>query len=755
MTAHVQHQVEANVNVHDKASGPLGLIAKAAGRMNNAFEHATNLVGTFAGGMAAGFAAFEIGDAVKETSEFVKQIDRMSVISKMPVARTEALVRTFEKAGVGASEVEGIMFRLNRQADKLDFRMDHTGKSIKTGPLAMMEEMGVSLRDGPDKAMIALADKVKAGRIDVSRLASAFWLSKDKAYDLHKVLVQGGDQLKKNLEEAKKHNIVNATLLAANKKFVQAQRDMKLGWEHIKQAFGAAMIPVLAELTEKVARNMDQWVEKAREFGETLGKFLKQHHQTILTIGKLLVAQFSLQKLTGRGIVGTAGMMLGGAKALTGLLGFGAGGGAAAGGTAAAGGAAAAGGVALGPLLAVIAAIAAIVGAIYITWKAISQNVNGIKDKLVAVWDRIAVHFEAIWETFKATASPLLKWLDKVFSKQGGFGKFMMTLLPMALLNFLKAVELALHFARAAHLYAQMMWEQWKRVWGILVRLKNDLTDLFMDIYGWVASITKTVVDATTGAAKEIAQANTDLMRWIWDGLTAAANAVYPKVVKVWHMIADAVAGVATGLWRSYIGPFVNNLIEGFSGMGKAIAGLFGGVADETGSALGWVADKFSKLFHAIQEGVNWLWNFIKNSWVGKAIGGAIDWGGSAYKTVDNAVGELVRQITEPFKRAGTDIKATLTPIQTWKEAWRRIDEDTKRDAAARRKAAEEEKRTEPGEERDGPPHYDFRGSKFDITQKFAEGFDPDRIAVAFANDLAAMGERKLQSGFSPIYSAM
>jgi hypothetical protein len=40
----------------------------------------------------------------------------------------------------------------------------------------------------------------------------------------------------------------------------------------------------------------------------------------------------------------------------------------------------------------------------------------------------------------------------------------------------------------------------------------------------------------------------------------------------------------------------------------------------------------------------------------------------------------------------------------------------------------------------------DFRGSHFDIKQAFAEGFDPDRIAVAFSNDLAVLGERQRQA---------
>jgi hypothetical protein len=47
--------------------------------------------------------------------------------------------------------------------------------------------------------------------------------------------------------------------------------------------------------------------------------------------------------------------------------------------------------------------------------------------------------------------------------------------------------------------------------------------------------------------------------------------------------------------------------------------------------------------------------------------------------------------------------------------------------------------------------NFDFRNSRFDIKQEFAEGFDPDRVAAAFANDLASLGERKTQSGFAPL----
>lgn len=44
----------------------------------------------------------------------------------------------------------------------------------------------------------------------------------------------------------------------------------------------------------------------------------------------------------------------------------------------------------------------------------------------------------------------------------------------------------------------------------------------------------------------------------------------------------------------------------------------------------------------------------------------------------------------------------------------------------------------------------DFRNSKFEIIQQFAEGYDPERLAVIFSNDLANLGERRLASGQNP-----
>lgn len=46
----------------------------------------------------------------------------------------------------------------------------------------------------------------------------------------------------------------------------------------------------------------------------------------------------------------------------------------------------------------------------------------------------------------------------------------------------------------------------------------------------------------------------------------------------------------------------------------------------------------------------------------------------------------------------------------------------------------------------------DFRGSKFDIKQNFAEGYERDRIATVFSDELVKAAERRQQSGFSPLF---
>jgi hypothetical protein len=122
------------------------------------------------------------------------------------------------------------------------------------------------------------------------------------------------------------------------------------------------------------------------------------------------------------------------------------------------------------------------------------------------------------------------------------------------------------------------------------------------------------------------------------------------------------------------------------------------------------------------------------------------------------AVENIVNMVTKIARFIGEIIDnpaAILSPIETWKRVSAGVERETRAEIlrAQKQKVADDLAETKAQGQRPGAPNFDFRGSRFAITQTFAEGFDPDRIAVAFANDLATLGERKLQSGFSPMFA--
>jgi hypothetical protein len=129
------------------------------------------------------------------------------------------------------------------------------------------------------------------------------------------------------------------------------------------------------------------------------------------------------------------------------------------------------------------------------------------------------------------------------------------------------------------------------------------------------------------------------------------------------------------------------------------------------------------------------------------AIGGLL----MVVENIVSFVTKLARFIAEIIDKP----TALLSPIETWKRVSAGVERETQAEIARARKqsAADALAETKAQSQRPGAPNFDFRGSRFSITQSFAEGFDPDRIAVAFANDLATLGERKLQSGFSPMFA--
>jgi hypothetical protein len=105
-------------------------------------------------------------------------------------------------------------------------------------------------------------------------------------------------------------------------------------------------------------------------------------------------------------------------------------------------------------------------------------------------------------------------------------------------------------------------------------------------------------------------------------------------------------------------------------------------------------------------------------------------------------------------KRRDMDLQQLFNPkeiAKTWSEIWNKTGSDIDAGAKVRAKARADAKAA--ADAASTPEKRDkgtlFLNNRFDITMDFAEGFDPDRIAVAFGRGVSDMGNKRLASNLA------
>jgi hypothetical protein len=640
------------------------------------FDKASSALGHFglaAGAMAAGFG---LKEAFSGTIEHLESIKRIGKLTESSARQSETLINVFDKVGVSLSDSERILMSISKKGSKLDMIMAATGKSTNTTSV-MLAQMGVNMSKGPVVAMEQIAEGVKSGKIQAVQLANAFSMPVKNAMLLEKALSKGKGAITDAQKEQMKYGIGTDANMKMLERYKKAQLGMKDGWEKIKNQIGVALLPLVTRLMEYGEKNMDNWLDSAKRFAGHVTAFLTRFHDSLLGIGKVMLFNFTVSKLTGKSIAGWIPMLMKGGRFLAAKMivqkaapaaAAGAGamaeGGAAAAfsamfpkfvaGAGGAGGAAATTGLvaaitaAAAPILVVIAAIAAVSLAIWSTWKAYSQNINGVTTRFREIWNRISVHFGAMSDQVAKAFKPITNMFNKTFAKSGGVGKFFITIIPNMINNWLSHLEKALFYIR------------------VFQRFYDNMISL---ISGVASSMAAPFIDA-------------------------------------WNVLQSFGAGLKSIFMSG--ASLVSQMFDDIKGYLKV-------ATDAALTNMKQMLSPISKLNDAIRDLFMKIYDYIKP--IGRFIGAAVS------------------VPTEVFKFSAAQIEAE-TQMALLQQA---------RDDALKRKG------TKPPDDRAGTTN-NFPDARFNITQKFAEGFDPDRIAIAFSRDVAAMGERKLQSGFSPVF---
>jgi hypothetical protein len=221
---------------------------------------------------------------------------------------------------------------------------------------------------------------------------------------------------------------------------------------------------------------------------------------------------------------------------------------------------------------------------------------------------------------------------------------------------------------------------------------------------------------------------------------------------------------------RSRIGKLLGSIWENIKKIGAQFGKMFG-----PDSALGRFISMLGKGFlwtiEKILEGINWMVEgaltfskvaseLMKGNFVGWSEAKemlASEGRGAAHDKYLAGPAKVIGRLAKSLDKAGP---ISMKQHSQWMQAKKGMVERFGEKEFANMRNRPDFKRMEkkfgqaPGAPEERPTVYqDFRGSRFDITQAFAEGFDPDRIAVAFANDLSSLGERRLQSGLAGTFT--
>lgn len=237
-----------------------------------------------------------------------------------------------------------------------------------------------------------------------------------------------------------------------------------------------------------------------------------------------------------------------------------------------------------------------------------------------------------------------------------------------------------------------------------------------------------------------------------WKEIYASLKPLFETVKRIWSnvsMIFQKILAIFKGLWSAVTGIFGEN-----STIGKFLANM-----STPFEFLLRVIEGITEAFSAFLSGLIWLINKIPGVDIEDPAGAA---GRAATERYERQAkgGQALSAYAETsgFGRALRSGKLTKKMFEGYAKKYeevygRSLEQELKRGGLGTKMAAA----TRKFGAKEGVPgavvNQDFRGSRFEITQAFAEGFDPDRIAATFANDLASLGERRLQSGLAPVFS--
>lgn len=387
MSDQIQDDVELKFDVNEgDGVRKINSLAHATDRLGSLFDRVTGAM-TLAGGIGGVMA---IGETIGAINETYRAVGRLKAMTGMAAGQAHAMLDAFELSGVEATTSERMIMMMARHTREME---DGAGQHAES-MAAQFKRMGIDLKKGPVESLLQMSKAAESGKVTIDQIVKLFGIPKSHAADMMKMLQKGPAAIKGIMDDTlHSGDLINESALASFERMQQAKREMKDSWEGVVGIIYKQLLPVVARFMSTMKEGFDKMMPVV----ERVGEFLVAHMETAValakTFGKLMIANKLLGMTTGQGLAGNAKRLAGWAfpKAIGGAgkaIGVGA----------------LEGGQALSFLgmgLARLAGIGAVIMLIVAAFKLLAGNVNGIRDRLVNLFNEIMRKFEGVGTALK------------------------------------------------------------------------------------------------------------------------------------------------------------------------------------------------------------------------------------------------------------------------------------------------------------------------------------------------------------------
>jgi TP901 family phage tail tape measure protein len=352
----------------DIVYGFAGDLSGLKSAMGGAMKH-TKAVGA-AMTVLGGTITAVLGKSVTEWASYGDEIAKAAKRTGLSTEAMSELKHAAEQSGAGLPSLEN---GLKRMAAVLDDARDGTGAAVLT-----LEKLGLTVQDfqglTPEQTFMMLADSIRGVQDPLRQAALAQEVFGRGGMELLPLINEGSAGMAAYAEEARKLGIVLDEESAAKaEKFTDTMDELKKSFQGMMIAIGPfiadALIPMAQWLTEVVA-GVVAWTQANPGLTQALTIAAGAVGVIMTALGPLLMVLPGI--VTAFGMVSSAAPVVGAALvALTGPIGW------------------------------VIAAVAALGGAVWYWWEDIVAATEWLWDKMKEIWSGIVDVISGAWETIR------------------------------------------------------------------------------------------------------------------------------------------------------------------------------------------------------------------------------------------------------------------------------------------------------------------------------------------------------------------